>query len=437
MNRTLLFWLIAIALIALKSTDFIPNHAIQWCVGGTAAIAIFILLYLLYRSYILPLKAAERGMEILNSQSFNNRLRPVGEPHADRIVALFNRLSGHLREESIRLREQDTLLAKIIELSPVGIIMLDLQDRVSTGNQAFASLCGIPLDEIMGKDINTIPSELIPILLSLKDGEERVFHTPNGERLRCYSMHFMSNGFRRRFFHVESLSEEIRKAEKNAYEKVIRMIAHEVNNSMGGVNTVLQTISDDPSFDSDIRQLADSTMQRCASMSEFITSFADLARIPEPTMTKIHLRDELQSLLPFLSTMASPIAEIQLLPSDDITINGDISLLQQCIVNIVKNGIEAIAERQASDPQFKEPGLIEIALSSSPQSVNLTITNNGTPISSENALSLFSPFFSTKRTGRGIGLTLVAEVLHRHSARYSLRTLPSSLTTFSITFPGA
>lgn len=434
MKLTTLFRLTPLPLAMVAAAVLMPHSWISVAIGAAAIAFLMILLILIYRGFMLPYKAAELGLDMLNSQELNNRLCPVGEPGADRIVNLFNRLSTHLREESIRLREQDTLISRIIELSPVGIALLDLQERVATANKSFASLCALPLDAIIGSDISTLDSEIVRILLSMHDGEERVVSTSRGERLRCYSLHFMSHGFRRRFFHVESLSEEIRMAEKNAYEKVIRMISHEVNNTLGGVDTVLQTIADDDDFAHDIRELAASTSQRCAAMSEFITSFASLTRIPEPRLAPLPLRRELEAQLPFLASICGTTASLQLVAGEEVTVMADASLLQQCIVNIVKNGVEAIAERRETDPAFTADGLISIEIAATQQGSELRISNNGSPISPETAAAIFTPFFSTKRSGRGIGLTLVSEVLHRHNARIAIAST-TPLTTFTIRFP--
>lgn len=434
MKLSTLFLLTPIPLAMAAAAILMPHSWVSLSVGGTAIIIITTLLILIYRGFMLPYKAAELGLDLLNSQELNNRLAHVGEPGADRIVDLFNRLSAHLREESIRLREQDTLISSIIQISPVGIAMLDLQLRVSTANNSFATLCGTPLDNILGKDIRTVESDIVKTLLDLKEGEERVVSTSRGERLKCCSHHFMSQGFRRRFFRIEPLSEEIRIAEKNAYEKVIRMISHEVNNTLGGVDTVLQSIADDPGFDDDIRQLATSTSQRCAAMSEFITSFASLARIPSPRLTRISLRKEIEAQLPFLASMCGSVATVHLTPGEEVTTLADSSLLQQCIVNIVKNGVEAIAEIKEADTDSSPDGCISIGVAATPEGAELSISNNGAPISPETIASIFTPFFSTKRSGRGIGLTLVSEILHRHGAYLSVNST-EQLTTFTIHLP--
>ncbi|MCI9029223.1 MAG: HAMP domain-containing histidine kinase [Muribaculaceae bacterium] len=359
----------------------LPSPARWWC-AGIAAMS-FILLLLLRRSIVKPLSAAQRGLELLRAQDFNNRLIKVGEPGADRIVSLFNDLMTRLKNERLRLKEQDTFLRLLIEASPMGIILLNLDGRVSMTNGAFIRIAEIRNEDgIAGKRLD---------------------------------------------------------AEKEAYEKVIRMISHEVNNTMGSVLTVLETLAEDTAGDPDLNETIESCRERCAGMCGFIDSFAELARIPDPVLRQVDMNAEITGMLPFLRLMATdscvitfnnenrPLPEIE---KERMYVNADMPLLQQAIVNIVKNAVESISGNGNRD------GVIHIATENENGSVTLTICNNGAEISEETASRLFSPFFSTKHSGRGLGLTVVSEVLRRHGCSFSLRTGQDSLTRFTIRFPG-
>ena len=106
-------------------------------------------------------------------------------------------------------------------------------------------------------------------------------------------------------------------------------------------------------------------------------------------------------------------------------VNVDTVMLQQAIINIVKNGVESI----------QEEGHIVISAGRGKDGVWLDIANDGEPITEEVSQRLFSPFFTTKRGGRGLGLTLISEILRRHDARFSLQTGPDAITRFHIRLP--
>lgn len=426
---TILFILILTS-IAL-SASFLSGSLRLWALIGEA-IAL-ILSGLLYRSVVKPVTAAQRGLELLTAQDFNNRLVPVGEPGADKIVSLFNDLITRLKNERLRLREQDTFLRMLIDASPMGIVMLNLEGRVTLVNPAFCKFSGLNPEDISGKDFKSVKNELSDTLLKIDTGKFKTIRFSGAGLFKCYHLSFIQEGFRRHFYLVENLAEEVRKAEKNAYEKVIRMISHEVNNTMGSVQSVLEIVADESEDDMQLYATVNSCRERCDSMCRFIDSFANLARIPEPVKRKADLDEGITTMIPFLQLLATEDISIIFQPvSSDSQkiIDADMSLLQQAIINIVKNAVESIQE--CPD---KTDGFVLISTATNADGVILEIANNGTPISEEVASNLFSTFFSTKQSGRGLGLTLVSEILRKHSCSYSLRTDADGITRFSILFP--
>ena len=235
----------------------LPSPARWWC-AGIAAMSFFLLL-LLRRSIVKPLSAAQRGLELLRAQDLNNRLIKVGEPGADRIVSLFNDLMTRLKNERLRLKEQDTFHRLLIEASPMGIILLNLDGRVSMTNGAFIRIAEIRNEDgIVGKRPDEQDSPIVRTLLAIPRGESRVIRQDGSRLYRGYHLQFLQEGFHRHFYLVETLTDELRTAEKEAYEKVIRMISHEVNNTMGSVLTVLETLAEDTAGDPDLNETIES-----------------------------------------------------------------------------------------------------------------------------------------------------------------------------------
>lgn len=408
-------------------------------IGGAS----LIMCVLLYRSVVKPVTAARRGLELLAAQDFNNRLVKVHEPGADKIVALFNDLITRLKNERLRLREQDTFLRLLIDASPMGIILLNLEGKVTMVNDAFLKISEIPdKDKIIGKQFKEVDTIMIKSLLTLQPGENKVIRLDGSRMFRLYHLWFIQEGFRRHFYLVESLTDELRIAEKEAYEKVIRMISHEVNNTMGSVQSILETLADETREDSELCDTIESCRERCETMCGFIDSFADLARIPEPVFSRVNIDNELTKMLPFLRLMAPESIEISfnnenaslVAEKDRKIINADMMLLQQVIVNIVKNAVESIQERKDKGNKGGETGHISIITDMDSRGVSLIIANDGEAITAETATHLFSPFYSTKKSGRGLGLTLVSDVLRKHNCSFKLRTDDDSITRFSISF---
>ena len=379
----------------------------------------------IFRGIYVPQKAVDRGMELINSQDYNNRLVKVGEPNADKIVTLFNSLIDKLRAERLQNREQESLLKLLIEASPMGVVMLDFNDNISLANNSFLKMFEVKqFSDIEGKKISAIKSDLIPEMLKVPLGNSEIIRKGDFRIYRIYHLNFIQEGFRREFFLLESLTEEIIKAEKTAYEKVIRTISHEVNNSMGGLRTVLEIVSDSTD-DPELKRVVESCDRRCENMGNFIKEYAEVVKLPQPVLVRLDLGREIDSMLPFLRTLLTEkIKLIYNRPETEAIINADLALLQQVILNIVKNASESIVQE----------GFVKIEIQQGKNEVNLVISNNGLPIEAEISSQLFTPFFTTKPDGKGIGLTLIREVLNRHSAKYSLSTGDDGITRFSIIF---
>lgn len=425
MGSKFFFTILAVCILAAAALLFFLEPARMWWVYVPLALALIALVFLL-RSVVLPSTVAVRGVELISAQDLNNRLAPVGEHSADKIVKMFNALIDKLREERLHNMEQDSFLSRLIEESPMGVMILNFDDKVSLVNNSMLRYLGMSREEeALGHAFEDLQSDMAAKMAEVPLGESVILRRGDVRRYRCYHLSFIQTGFRRRFYLLESLTEEVMKAEKEAYEKVIRIISHEVNNTMGGVKSVLGMLHDS-SDDNDVREVIQSCDDRCAMMCSFISAYADVVRVPEPVLSKVNLAEALAALLPFLRNMAGNDIEISASFDEKLTVDIDTTLIQQVVVNIVKNAVESIDGH----------GHIYISARRDGRNVRLEIANDGQPITDEVAQKLFSPFFTTKKEGRGLGLTLIGEILRRHNAAFSLTT-PDALTRFRISFPAA
>ena len=381
-----------------------------------------------YRKVIKPLNSIAGGMDLLRAQDFSSRLAPVGQREADRIVQVFNRMMDQLKEERLRLREQNHFLDLLISVSPMGVIILTLDEKISMTNKAALEFMDEgPEENLIGKGMDELNGTLVEELKRLPKGATETIRLSNSRIYRCSRLSFIDRGFAHPFYLIESLTADVMKAEKKAYEKVIRMIAHEVNNSVAGiastldtVNDALQTIDDTE----DLQEVMKVCIERSFSMSRFITNFADVVKIPEPQLEEVSLNDRVFACKRFMENVCqSRDIDLQMnLCEENPTVSIDTSLFEQVLINIIKNAAESIGEK----------GCITIRTSVSP--LMLEIGDTGQGISKETETMLFTPFFSTKPNGQGIGLIFIREVLMKHNCNFSLRTYPDGITRFRICF---
>ncbi|KAA6337792.1 Sensor histidine kinase ResE [termite gut metagenome] len=419
------FGILLLSVLALLA--YVTDYSTSWMFYLIEGMILLTLIFLiiLYRRVIKPLYIIGRGMELLEEQDFSSRLRKVKQREADRIVDIFNRMMEQLKNERLRLREQNHFLDLLINASPMGVIITSFNEEIIQLNPMALKMLGIKQENALGKKLADINSPIAAELLSLSKENTKTVCLNDSAIYKCTRSFFIDRGFRHPFYLIERLTDEVRKAEKKAYEKVIRMIAHEVNNTVAGVTSTLDTTEQTLSgMDADdICYMMRVCTERCYSMSRFITCFADVVKIPEPHLVPTDLNELVLSCRNFMESVCTERGIVIKSECEKraINVNIDAALFEQVMVNIVKNAIESIECN----------GEITIRVCSP---ASLEIIDTGKGINKEAEDKLFTPFFSTKPHGQGIGLIFIREVLEQHECTFSLRTYPDGLTRFRIQF---
>lgn len=432
MKLKTLFFLLALLLLGAWGILFffvLKEKGTLVYVGEAVVTVSLIVLVYFYRKVVQPLNSIANGMDLLREQDFSSRLAPVRQAEADRIVDMFNRMMDQLKNERLRLREQNHFLDLLINVSPMGVVILDFDGKISMLNMAAMRFLGYTVaDELAGKSFQDLDAPLAGEIARLPRDTVETIRLSDAMIYRCSRLSFIDRGFAHPFVLIESLTTEVVKAEKKAYEKVIRMIAHEVNNTTAGITSTLETVGEalkEMDDTEDIQEVMKVCVERCYGMSRFITNFANVVKIPEPSLEQVRLNDRVTACRMFMETVCRDrrITFHNELCPENPTVRIDTVLFEQVLVNIIKNAAESIGEC----------GDIYIRTTASP--VTLEIADSGKGISREVEAKLFSPFFSTKPNGQGIGLIFIREVLTKHGCTFSLRTYPDGLTRFRISFP--
>lgn len=408
--------------IIMAAVPFFVSSPGLWVLEGAAFIA-EISLAVLYRMVVVPMAVLKSGVSLLREQAFNNRLAKVGQKGADNIGAVFNSMMDRLKNERLRVMEQNHFLEMLIGASPMGILIFDYEGHIKSANPAAKIFLG--RTKIEGLGLSELEGSLSRAMARMKNGETKTVRLNDTHIYRCSRLSFLDSGFNRPFMLIESLSEEVRSAEKNAYEKIIRTFAHEIRNTTAGSMTVLgvlKSISADP----ELVEAISSCEDRWKSLSTFISAYADVAKLPEPDLKPLDLNMFVNSLHSFLESLASGrsiLIKMELCANPPV-VRGDSVQLEQAIVNIVKNSIESIGTE----------GSVTIRTGACPDT--LEIVDSGAGISEDVSRNLFTPFFTTKPGGQGIGLMFVSEILHNHGCGFRLFTSDQDgLTHFTVSFP--
>lgn len=435
LRRRFVLYLLALHVLFAGLAVVLLTKSRLWLIAVEVVFALSLTIGLgLVRQLFGTLAVLQSGAQLLSDSDFQSRFRETGRPEMDALAAVYNRMADHLREERIRLQEQHYLLSGILEVSPSGVVILDFDGRLEYVNAAAARMLGHPASQLRGRRPAEVDSVLTRAMAEIPEGEARVIALWGGRRVKCHKGSFMDRGFPRTFVLVEELTEELRQYERAAYDKLIRMLSHEVNNTVGATNSLLHSCltyapqlsaEDRPDFESALRVV----IARTEQLSAFMGSFADVVRLPPPRLQPCDVRELLESIAVLMRPACAernvewrwdvgeePIAPVAM----------DRAQMEQVLVNVCKNALEAIGR----------DGTLTVHLAGRNGRASAAIEDSGPGIAPEARAHLFTPFFSTKENGQGLGLTLVQEILDRHRFEYFLEGPPGGPTTFTIVFRG-
>ncbi|MBI2503929.1 MAG: PAS domain-containing protein [Candidatus Latescibacteria bacterium] len=385
----------------------------------------------LIRHLFIPLDLIRTGAELIEEEDFASKFVEVGQPEMDQLIRVFNRMNERLREERLQLQEQHYLLEKILAASPSGIITFDYDGRISLVNPSAERLLQALAAELIGKKPEGSAPELLHVLAGLEVGGAKVVRLQGQRRVRCQKSQFVDRGFPRSFVLIEELTEELRHSEKRGYEQVIRMMAHEVNNSTGAVSSLIRSCLNyrDQVREADREDFATALQvaaQRSERLSSFMRNFSEVVKLPLPRLQLVNLVEllrEIERLLQVESQQRHIIWEWEV--EDELPpLHMDREQMEQVFVNVLRNAMEAIGTE----------GRIEVRVGRVGGRSRVVIADSGCGIAPEIREQLFTPFFSTKEQGQGIGLTLVQEILDRHGFEFSLESRSGGPTDFAVYF---
>ena len=426
-------YLVAVHVVFLTVSAFALHERPFWLLGVELVFAGSLYLGIRYvRRNLEPLDLLRSGASFLREEDFGVRLRDVGQQELDELVHLYNDMAGRLRDERIHNAEQEKFYRGVLEESPTAVLALDLDRRIALVNAAACRLLGQTERELLGKTLGEVQTPAAGALSGIPLGQTRLLTVQGRHRLRCRRGSYLDRGFQREFFVAEEFTAEYHLAERRAYEKLIRVMSHEVNNTTGSVSSLLQSCATygrqlDSEDRRDFERALEVAVARNTALNAFMRGFADVVRLPSPRLEPVDLAEVCRRTAKLFEVEAAKRSiDLRLeFDREEMTLPCDPVQIEQAILNIVKNAMEAVGSG----------GTIRIHGCTTGQRWALDIFDSGPGIAPEARDHLFTSFFSTKENGQGIGLTLVREILAAHGYDFSLERVEQEETRFRIVFP--
>ncbi len=337
-----------------------------------------------------------------------------------------NRIKEVLDETKLKSVEKEKYFETIIECANVGIMVVLENGAVVKHNSKAISLLGVPMLSHIER-LRPLSAHLADTMLSILPMEQKsvCLATETGNvnlLLTCSAM--LHDGRNMRVISVENINRELDTQEGLAWEKLTRILTHEIMNSLAPVTSISNTLLHANENPEVLQQGLETIHATSDRLMQFVDSFREVTRIPPPKKTPFYLSGLLKDIKALVDCGNAPLS-IDVAPADTM-IYADRVQLQQVFVNLIKNAADACALRGGVQ-------WIEVCSRiASDEKVCIEISNSGGAIPADVAENIFTPFFTTKRDGSGIGLAVSKQIIRLHGGTLSLVHNSEEKVTFLI-----
>jgi nitrogen fixation/metabolism regulation signal transduction histidine kinase len=351
----------------------------------------------------------------------------------------FNQVLGKVRQSRAEKEEHYRYLQTIIQHVGIGLVAFRSDGGVDIINNAAKRLLKVPrLKNLQG--LKHFSSPLVEALLSLKAGDKTLVKIDGEDlELALHATEFRLKDQKYTLVSLQNIQGELQEKEMEAWQNLIRVLTHEIMNSMTPItsmaDTVLGMLDAEPGPDtlSDIRDALKTIHKRSLGLSDFVQAYRNLTLIPRPQF-KIFAIGELFSRVEKL--LENKLAEKEIafawrVEPHTLELTADPGLTEQVLINLILNAIDALTE---SSMKREEPRIQLTGEMDDSGRVVLRVADNGPGIAKEALPKVFIPFFSTRKKGSGIGLSLSRQIMKLHKGIISVQSEPDVKTTFTLRF---
>ena len=404
---------VVVAMVLLWLGDFTAK--VQWtltllvlgCWWGFAAAA--------RERVVRPLQTLSNMLAALYEQDYSLRAR--GARVDDALgLALFelNQLGQHLRAQRLGALEATTLLGRVMEVIDVAVLAFDDAGRLRLANRAGERLLGRRADQLQGRT-----TEELGLAAALAEGTPGILELrlPGGQgRFAARRSRFRLEGKPHDLVVLSDVSRVLRDEERKAWQRLVRVLGHEINNSLAAIKSVADSLRDQlarsprpPDADRDAERGLELIRARAEALGRFLQSYARLARLPPPRLAPLDVERWVRRVVA-LETRRPVAVE----PGPAVTIQADGDQLDQLLINLVANAVEAVLDGE---------GCVAVTWRVDDGRLEVTVTDDGPGLA--DTANLFVPFFTTKPEGTGLGLALSREIAEAHGGSLSVRNRPA------------
>jgi len=351
-----------------------------------------------------PLQTAANLLAALREEDFSVRGRGAraGDPLGELLLEI-NQLADALRSQRSSALEAGALLRRVMDEIQVAVLAFDESGRAVLANRAAERLLGVPLSRLL--ESGGLDAKRLRLTEALSGGSPRILelHLPGASgRFEVRRSTFRLGGLPHQLVVLADLRRALREEERLAWQRLVRVLGHEINNSLAPIHSIAQGLSG--AAPEDVEAGLAVISRRSESLLRFMTAYAKIARLPPPKRSPVEVRAWIERIVALEKRLC-----VRLVPGPDLNVDADPDQLDQLLINVVRNAVDASLETS---------GGVEVGWTLVRDELEVWVADDGPGI--KGTANLFVPFFTTKPGGSGIGLLLSRQIAEAHEGSLTL-----------------
>ncbi len=375
---------------------------------------------------VRPLQTLANVVGALREEDYSFRARGAAPDDALGELALeINSLADILTEQRLQTIEATALLRRVVEEIDAPLFTFDPAHVLRLVNAAGERLLQQPAARLLGKTASEL--ELNACFEAVNETLVALPYSAPNARWMLRKSSFRQNGVPHTLIVLSDVSRALREEERSAWQKLIRVLGHELNNSLAPIISIAGSLSSrlpleelPEAQNADFQRGLNIIESRTAALHRFLQSYRRLAQMPSPSLKPIELRPLIERVAVLETRL-----KVEILPGDDLTLMIDPDLIEQMLINLVRNAVDAALEQAQSQPAGESAApKVTIGMEKLDHHVALMVEDNG--IGLLNPSNAFVPFYTTKPGGSGIGLVLSQQIAEAHGGSIELTNRPDA-----------
>lgn len=402
-----------------------------------------VIIYQIVAFYRFQLKAQKELDQFVESIHYRDFSRHFDVKHAPADIQPlrkgFNEINSTFKVISKEKETQYQYLQKILELVDTGIISYEEETgEVVWMNESLKRMLELPYLKTISS-LNRRDEELSRHIIALKPGESKIATAHlerNSFKILLSATAFQTDGKLYKLVAFQNVNEALDETESKAWQKLLSVLTHEIMNSVAPISSLAETLksrlqesvsslNNETGSVDDLELGIETIRRRSEGLLKFAETYRSLNKITTLNLQKVYVRDIFENLLQLMQPTAEQknIELETILKDTDISLEADTNLLEQVLINLVVNAIEAVKDKPDSR-------IVLSAYTTNARKTIIKVADNGNGMPAEVIEKIFIPFFSTKKNGSGIGLSLCKQIMMLHKGNIQVQSAEGEGTAF-------